>query len=118
MISPRLSLYTSPPIYLRTLKSGLSVLHTSHFSTHNFTRRLLDWLDLRQALAKSLTEAEKEKGKEGATTLEIAQEEKVALGMAKEMVEMCESEGNVVRDEQGGEGVRWYRNYISSGVLV
>lgn len=45
--------------------------------------------------------------------MEIAQTEGVALNLAKEMVEELEmGGGDVVRDEQGGEGVRWYRNYI------
>lgn len=107
-----------PRIFLRTFhKSGLTVLHTSRFSPPAFSARLLDAIDLRRALADSFVTAfDVERAsaeREGITTLEIAQTEGVALNLAKEMVEELEmGGGDVVRDEQGGEGVRWYRNYI------
>ncbi|KAM0756511.1 hypothetical protein T439DRAFT_352189 [Meredithblackwellia eburnea MCA 4105] len=113
----------SPRIYLRTFRrSGLTILHTSRYTRSAFAARLLDILDLRRALAESyhLSAFEGAAGetlsaveREGITTLELAKEEGVALNLAKEMVEELEqASGDVVRDEQGGEGIRWYRNYI------
>lgn len=69
---------------------------------------------MRQALAASSSEGW-EGEREGATTLQVAQTEGIALLLAREMVEGVEEGGEVVRDEQGGEGVRWYRNYIPLG---
>lgn len=55
--------------------------------------------------------------REGLTTLEVAKAEGegggVGVGLVKEMVEEVEREGQVVRDEQGGEGTRWFRNLMS-----
>lgn len=109
LAAPFLSL-SSPRIYLRTFtKSGLTVLHTSRYTRSAFLARLLDALDLRRALAESSFDVERA----GITTLEVAQEEHVALNFAREMVEEMEmGGGEVVRDEQGGDGVRWFRNHI------
>ncbi|GAA5973602.1 hypothetical protein JCM11641_007143 [Rhodosporidiobolus odoratus] len=60
----------------------------------------------------------------GLNLLQIAQQEHISLGLAKELVELIEmeptrgglgEEGSIVcRDEQQvGEGVRWFRNVIS-----
>lgn len=108
--------------------SGLTILHTPRYSVRVFARRLLDFLDLRQALSASsgFDDMAENNGtentvipaieREGATTLEMAREENIALILAKEMVEEVEAirSVTVVRDEQGGEGVRWYRDFISS----
>lgn len=60
--------------------------------------------------------------REGATTLEVARSEAETGGdqgegglgaaLVKEMLEECEGRGEICRDEQGGEGVRWFRNYL------
>lgn len=103
----------SPPIYLRSFRTGLTVLHTSHYTLSTFARRFVSLLDLRQALFASsdLTIMEREE-KDGATTLEVAREEGLAVGLSREMCEEVEMNGLVVRDEQAEEGVRWFRNYI------
>ncbi|KAK4704021.1 ESCRT-II complex subunit VPS36, partial [Phenoliferia sp. Uapishka_3] len=117
LTAPFLSTST-PRIFLRTFsKSGLTVLHTSRFTRSAFLSRLLDTLDLRRALAESfITAFDVERSsaeREGITTLELAQSEGVALNLAKEMVEELEIEGGeIVRDDQGGEGIRWFRNHI------
>ncbi|EGU11464.1 Vacuolar protein sorting-associated protein 36 [Rhodotorula toruloides ATCC 204091] len=65
--------------------------------------------------------------REGLGVLEVADAEKLSVGLAKEMMELLEmgeatalggrvGGGAVVRDEQGGEGTRWQRNYISHAV--
>lgn len=57
--------------------------------------------------------------REGLTTLEVmkAEEEQgvavgVGLALVKEMLEEVEMRGELIRDEQGGEGIRWWRNGI------
>lgn len=102
---------------------------------------MLDSLDLKQALAASLESSELddvgaaiEVERQGVGLLDLAREEGISVGLAKELVELVEFgesdrqrdgaggaggrrleawEGALCRDEQGGEGVRWYRNLIS-----
>lgn len=116
LAAPYLPKYTTPRIRLRILKSGLPILHTPAFSSTAFAGRLLSLLDLRQALSASFhTAFDSDRisaEREGATTLEIAQMEKLSVGLAATMISEVEDQGVIVRDEQGGEGVRWYRNYI------
>ncbi|KAL8278678.1 hypothetical protein RQP46_008970 [Phenoliferia psychrophenolica] len=115
---------SAPRIFLRTFsKSGLTVLHTSRFTRSAFLARLLEQLDLRRALAESFTTAfDVERAsaeREGITTLEVAQTEGVALNFAKEMLEELEMQsGDVVRDEQGGEGVRWLRTQQPDRIMA
>ncbi|GJN93922.1 hypothetical protein Rhopal_006981-T1 [Rhodotorula paludigena] len=119
-------------IHLRVFPSGLTILHTSRFSLGAFSSRLLSLLDLRQALVASLASpttldsldpaalAERE----GVQLVEVAREEGLSVGLAKEMVELVEmgegpagrGGGGVVRDEQAQEGTRWYRNYMDGFV--
>ncbi|GAA5903000.1 hypothetical protein JCM5296_004513 [Sporobolomyces johnsonii] len=122
--APYLPLFTAPALSLLTFPSGLTILHTPHFSLPAFTSRLLSHLDLRQALVASLSDGEagdegERREREGMTLLEIAKVEGVSVGLGKEMVELVElgmagagEGGQIVRDEQGGEGVRWFRNFI------
>lgn len=116
LAAPHLPTYTTPRITLRCFPSGLTILHTPRFSPSSFTSRVLSLLDLRQALSSSFLTAfdvdRPSAEREGATTLEIAQEEKMALNLAKEMLEAVESRGELVRDEQGDEGTRWHRNFF------
>jgi hypothetical protein len=52
----------------------------------------------------------------GMTTIEIALREKIAVGLAAEMLSMIEmQDGSIVRDEQDprGGGAKWYSNYIT-----
>ncbi|GAA5846670.1 hypothetical protein JCM9279_003403 [Rhodotorula babjevae] len=70
--------------------------------------------------------------REGASLLDIAHAEGLSVGLAKELLGVLElgerggagagggggasAGGAVVRDEQAGEGTRWYRNWISAAV--
>lgn len=65
--------------------------------------------------------------REGASLLDIAHAESLSVGLAKELLGVLElgerpgaggagAGGAVVRDEQAGEGTRWYRNWISGAV--
>ncbi|GAA5926199.1 hypothetical protein JCM1841_001153 [Sporobolomyces salmonicolor] len=122
--APYLALFTAPALSLLTFPSGLTILHTPHFSLPSFTSRLLSHLDLRQALVASLSDGEagdegERREREGITLLEIAKVEGLSVGLGKDMVELVElgmdgvgEGGQIVRDEQGGEGVRWFRNFI------
>lgn len=120
-ITPHLPIYTSPPISLRQFPSGLTILHTPRYSPSALAARLLDKLDLKQALAVSAVDTDEgdvQLIREGMTLLNVASEEQIAVGLGREMVEEVEMPasgraGKIVRDEQGGEGVRWYRNFIT-----
>lgn len=118
LASPYLPRYTTPPLRLKTfIKSSLPVLHTPYYSVPAFTARLLSFLDLRQALAASfLTSFEVEKPsaeREGVTTTEVTREETgLSISVVEDLLFEVEQVGEVVRDAKGGEGVRWYRNYI------
>ncbi|KDQ50779.1 hypothetical protein JAAARDRAFT_141403 [Jaapia argillacea MUCL 33604] len=103
-VLPHLQVHTNPTLLTRSFPSGLTVLHTPPYTHKAFTARLVSLLTL---------SGEK-------TTLDIAREEEVNVGLAREMVEAVERDGEVVRDEDGGEGeggvfgggkeVRWWRN--------
>ncbi|GAA6041923.1 hypothetical protein JCM8097_000223 [Rhodosporidiobolus ruineniae] len=127
---------SSPPatqLSLRTFPStSLSVLHTPRFSPTAFSARVLEALDLRQALVASLSDADLFLGsseveatataaraeREGLTLLDLARLESIPVGLAKELLALMElgapavpregqravKGGEVVRDEQGGGG--------------
>ncbi|KAI6125899.1 EAP30/Vps36 family-domain-containing protein [Pisolithus croceorrhizus] len=95
---------TSPPIYSRTFKSGLRVLHTPPYTHASFAARLLGHLMLSEVL----------------TTSQVAQEENITITLAAEMIEAVEVDGVVCRDDErsairgGGSGsgseLRWTLN--------
>ncbi|BGP58085.1 hypothetical protein JCM8202_006214 [Rhodotorula sphaerocarpa] len=135
---PTYSLTTSDAVRVRVFPSGLTILYAPRFSLPAFASRLFDLLDLRQAIVASLSEAEasglgeiERREREGVNVLEVAQAEKLSVGLAKEMMDLLEmgeagggsatssdrrGGGHVVRDDQGGEGTRWFRNLISSAI--
>jgi len=98
--------YTDPPIRMRTFASGLSVLHTPPYTDAAFAARLASLL----ALAGPRT------------TLHVAQEENLAVGLADEMLLAVEAAGHVCRDDpsaalkSGGAGteIRWWTNVFRS----
>ncbi|GAA5931968.1 hypothetical protein JCM10213_006718 [Rhodosporidiobolus nylandii] len=112
---------SAPPLRTRTFPSGLTILHTPRFSLPSFSARVLEALDVRQAVAASLEElpsdAEEAAEREGLTLLDLARLEGLSVGLVKELVELVElgdgasgrGGGEIVRDEQGGEGCRWFR---------
>lgn len=129
---PTYSLTTAASVRLRVFPSGLTILHTPRFSLATFSARIYELLDLREAVVASLSEAEaagmgemERREREGVNVLEVAQAEKLSVGLAKEMMDLLEmgegptdaqrrGGGQVVRDDQGGDGTRWFRNLISN----
>jgi ESCRT-II complex subunit VPS36 len=84
---------------MRTLRSGLRVLHTPDYTRQAFAQRLLESLHAWFP--------------QGRTAFQFAADEGagVSLAMVQEMVECAEEDGAVARDEVGGAGeVRWLPN--------
>ncbi|KDQ16901.1 hypothetical protein BOTBODRAFT_64433 [Botryobasidium botryosum FD-172 SS1] len=100
---PYLSNYTNPPVHMTTLRSGLRVLYTPHYSMPVFTTRLLALLSTNPH-----------------TTVEIARTEGMSVGLVEDMILKVEEEGKVARDggvgddKFGGSGgeVTWWPNYL------
>jgi ESCRT-II complex subunit VPS36 len=102
LAAPLLPSYTSPAICVTTLKSGLCVLHTARYSAAAFASRALELLDRL----------------ESASTLEFSRLEKLSVGLVTEMLEVVEgSRGELVRDDGGREGMRWWKNRPASDWL-
>ncbi|KAI0075151.1 hypothetical protein K474DRAFT_1646878 [Panus rudis PR-1116 ss-1] len=86
-VLPHLPSYTSPPIHMRTFPaSGLSVLHTPPYTRVAFAARMVGLLTL--AGPK--------------TTVEVAQDEQLPMGLTQEMINEVEDTGEICRDEGGG----------------
>src|ERR1700735_3683388 len=92
LVLPQLHYHTSPPIRSRTFTSGLSVLHTPSYTHASFAARLASLL--------ALTGPK--------TTMEVAAEEGMTVGLAGEMIGAEEGDGDICRDEgstgAGGAG--------------
>jgi len=100
-VLPHLPGYTDPIITERTFHaSGLRVLHTPTYSPAAFAARLHGTLLISGAR----------------TTLDIAQEEGVPIGLASEMVDEAEVQGVVCRDEAEHGEVRWWLNVFQGYV--
>jgi len=100
-VLPHLPTHTDPIITERTFHaSGLRVLHTPTYSSAAFAARLHGTLLLSGAR----------------TTLDIAQEEGVPIGLASEMVDEAEAQGVVCRDEAEHGEVRWWLNVFQGYV--
>ncbi|KAF8645600.1 hypothetical protein AX16_007682 [Volvariella volvacea WC 439] len=109
-VLPHLPHCTSPSISHRAFSSGLSVLHTPSYSHAQFSTRLCS------ILAMSGPK----------TTMEIAMEEGITIGLTWEMVWAVENDGDICRDDNdaaivggasgsgagnaGGGEVRWWGN--------
>ncbi|CAL1697693.1 unnamed protein product [Somion occarium] len=99
LVLPHLPSYTSPPIHMRTFSSsGLSVLHTPPYTKAAFAARMVGLLTLAGPR----------------TTVEVAQEEQLPIGLAQEMVIEVEDAGEICRDE-GGSGVGIFAGRDGSG---
>ncbi|TFK97587.1 vacuolar protein sorting-associated protein 36 [Pterulicium gracile] len=104
-VIPRLPTFTDPQIYTRTFTSGLIVLHTPPYTAASFAARLY------QTLLLSGPQS----------TMDIAAEEAVSVGLAKELIAAVEQDGAVCRDDAvcaihqrgaGEETVQWWHNVI------
>ena len=103
-VVPLLPLYTTPTIQMRTLASGLTVLHTPPYSPASFASRLAGFLSL--------------VGPQ--TTMEIAIEENLPFSLVDELLQAVEADSYILRDDaaaalSGGGGVagaqvRWWAN--------
>lgn len=103
-VVPHLPSCTSPTIRQRTFASGLSVLHTPPYTRAAFAARLSGMLVLSGPR----------------NTMEIAMEEGLTVGLAAEMIDAMEADGDVCRDDgktaisgggsAGGTEVRWWAN--------
>lgn len=112
--------FTNPQINLLTLPSSLKVLHTPHYSTQALLSRLLNRLNPSLLDHPDDDNPGREKS---VSVIELASIEILAIGMTSELLESVEMSrkefgiiggvGGVVRDEQAGGGVRWYRDLIS-----
>lgn len=98
---PHLPAYTDPIITERTFHaSGLRVLHTPTYTPAAFSVRLHGILNMCGAR----------------TTLDIAHEEGVPIGLASEMIDEAETQGIVCRDEAEHGEVRWWLNIFQGYV--
>jgi ESCRT-II complex subunit VPS36 len=100
-VLPHLPTYTDPIITERTFHaSGLRVLHTPTYSPAAFAARLHGQLLISGAR----------------TTLDIAQEEDIPIGLTNEMVDEAEAQGVVCRDESEHGEIRWWLNVFQGYV--
>ena len=103
-VLPLLTQYTNPPILTRAFHSNLKVVHTPWYTQREFSSRLLSFLEA--AGSKS--------------TVQVAQQENIAVGLAAEMIGSAERDERVVRDEEsegmGGKELRWWPNYFEGYV--
>ncbi|KAI0789278.1 EAP30/Vps36 family-domain-containing protein [Abortiporus biennis] len=88
-VLPQLPSWTSPPINMRIFtSSGLSVLHTPPYTKAAFASRMVGLINLTGPI----------------TTVKVAQDEQLPVGLVQEMVQEVEEAGEVCRDE-GGSGI-------------
>ncbi|KAH9837869.1 EAP30/Vps36 family-domain-containing protein [Rhodofomes roseus] len=98
-VIPQLPQHTDPPIHMRTFTaSGLSVVHTPPYTKAAFTARLVGLLSLAGPQ----------------TTVQVAREEALPIGLTQEMVNEVEDEGEICRDE-GGSGLNVTAGLSGSG---
>ncbi|KAJ7740907.1 EAP30/Vps36 family-domain-containing protein [Mycena maculata] len=99
-VVPHLPTCTNPTIRIRTFASGLSVLHTPPYTHVAFAARLSGLLALSGPK----------------TTTEVAQDERITVGLAAEMIAAVEADGDICRDDEacmikgGGAEVRFWGN--------
>ncbi|KZT58144.1 hypothetical protein CALCODRAFT_433101 [Calocera cornea HHB12733] len=92
-VIPRLATFASPPLTLRTFKSGLLTLCTPQYEPRQFQIRLCSRLN-----------------KAPATTVHIAREESISISLATELIESVEEAGAIVRDDAANGELQWWVN--------
>lgn len=89
-VLPHLPAYTDPPIHMRTLSSGLMVLHTPEYGREAFAERVKG----------ILTGTGRGKGGGVMSTTEIARHlQGMTIGLVLEMMSVVEGDGEVCRDD-------------------
>lgn len=96
----RLPKYTYPKIHSRSFRSGRKVVHTPWFTHKEFSKRL-----------SILIGASGPK-----TTIQVANQENVAIGLVEEMIASAEEEGRIIRDEPTPGVIYWWTNDFSNFV--
>ncbi|EUC54086.1 vacuolar protein sorting protein (Vps36), putative [Rhizoctonia solani AG-3 Rhs1AP] len=123
-VVPLLPTYTTPPIHMRTLRSGLRVLHSPDYTREAFARRVDSFLIESFPVGKTtfqIAVAENEgapgsqsraAGLQSAGIVVRNEGAGVSLAMVQEMIECAEEDGAVVRDLGLGEAgeLRWLPN--------
>lgn len=100
---------TEPRIELRTLRSGLVVLHTPHYEAGAVQARVLHYL----ADAESSNVQAPGLAAPGLGTSAIAAKERLPVPLVRDLLETVEYErGAIVRDECGTHDTLWFRNCI------
>lgn len=103
-VLPLLSQYTDPPVLTREFHSNLKVVHTPWYTQREFASRLLAFLEATGSK----------------TTVQVAQQESIAVGLVAEMIGSAEREGKIVRDEEAegmsGKELKWWPNYFEGYV--
>ena len=86
---------TQPPIALRVLRSGRTVLHTPRFDDAALEARLWTYLETPQ------------------TTLELAVREALPLALLDELLQtLAQRSTRLVRDDCDWHATRWFRNTL------
>ncbi|KAG0140432.1 hypothetical protein CROQUDRAFT_665191 [Cronartium quercuum f. sp. fusiforme G11] len=99
-VCERLPTFTeNQEICLSTFRSGLKVLHTSHYKPEIFGARLQSAFELERV---------------GLTTVEIAQAETLSVSLTYELIELVEiRSGDIVRDGDSKSALKWWPNLIN-----
>ena len=131
LVLPYLPSCTDPPVSKRTFASGLAVLPTPPYSRAAFSARLVGLLTLGTSRPRPLPDRSPylRRAAGPRTTVELAYEEQLPLGLVQDMVGEAEDAGDICRDE-GDEGrvgvdagagaraqeVRWWANVFQGYV--
>lgn len=106
------------PVRLRTFRSGVMVVQGHNRTDDATIKSLLSWLDDLHEFPpdRELSWDWREFGR-GVTGLETAQRFGWSIGVAEEELLMAEEQGALCREE-GLEGLKFWKNYIDTGVVA
>ncbi|KAK4684902.1 ESCRT-II complex subunit VPS36, partial [Tremellales sp. Uapishka_1] len=107
-ILPYLPRHTSPQINSLTLPSSLQVLYTPTYSPLGILSKLLAILDPELDSTNPNLATEK-----NLNIIEIASHVNLPIGLSKDLIEVIEADGGLLRDDQSLDGRRWYRDLLT-----